>query len=320
MHKVPFPSSQRPRILVQVRVMFAACQGRFKWIVLVTLALLVGGFGAGILVCWIWIDFFHLLPWSFLLTTVWCWASPFPLHYRSGRQERALKCCISFKLEWTNFFFFFPLSGGRFSTLLQNLGPENAITMLVLAVTEHKILVHSLRPAVLTSVTEALVSVRFDGMFLGGWVQHQPFYFAYRVVPFSDDFPVSLAVPVYSSLPAGLGWCIECPLPVHRGSWFPLLRSVRPPAWCDLCWPGHQHNLPVSTEHPWLLLWGTKWCLCSFCRRPVFNWGWGGGYPHMCILYVLFLQLKLGGRVYFHRLRLISKESLLWVGFCDFWH
>lgn len=50
-------------------------------------------------------------------------------------------------------------SGGRFSTLLQNLGPENAVTLLVFAVTEHKILVHSLRPAVLTSVTEALVSV-----------------------------------------------------------------------------------------------------------------------------------------------------------------
>lgn len=31
--------------------------------------------------------------------------------------------------------------------------------MLVLAVTEHKLLVHSLQPAVLTSVTEALVSV-----------------------------------------------------------------------------------------------------------------------------------------------------------------
>lgn len=50
-------------------------------------------------------------------------------------------------------------SGGRFSTLLQHLGPENAVTMLVFAVTEHKILVHSLRPAVLTSVAEALVSV-----------------------------------------------------------------------------------------------------------------------------------------------------------------
>ncbi|XP_061077823.1 LOW QUALITY PROTEIN: C-myc promoter-binding protein [Conger conger] len=54
-----------------------------------------------------------------------------------------------------------PLSGGRFSTLLQNLGPQNAVTLLVLAVTEHKILVHSLRPAVLTSVAEALVSMIF---------------------------------------------------------------------------------------------------------------------------------------------------------------
>ncbi|KAK7891235.1 hypothetical protein WMY93_023198 [Mugilogobius chulae] len=40
-------------------------------------------------------------------------------------------------------------------------GPKNAATLLVLAVTEHKILVHSLRPAVLTSVTEALVSLIF---------------------------------------------------------------------------------------------------------------------------------------------------------------
>nr|XP_033775858.1 C-myc promoter-binding protein isoform X2 [Geotrypetes seraphini] len=54
-----------------------------------------------------------------------------------------------------------PLSGGKFSTLLQNLGPENALTLLVFAVTEHKILIHSLRPSVLTSVTEALVSMIF---------------------------------------------------------------------------------------------------------------------------------------------------------------
>ncbi|XP_054631181.1 C-myc promoter-binding protein isoform X2 [Dunckerocampus dactyliophorus] len=53
------------------------------------------------------------------------------------------------------------LSGGSLSTLLLNLGPKNAATLLVLAVTEHKILVHSLRPAVLTSVTEALVSMIF---------------------------------------------------------------------------------------------------------------------------------------------------------------
>ncbi|XP_055078371.1 C-myc promoter-binding protein [Periophthalmus magnuspinnatus] len=54
-----------------------------------------------------------------------------------------------------------PLSGGSLSTLLLNLGPKNAATLLVLAVTEHKILVHSLRPAALTSVTEALVSLIF---------------------------------------------------------------------------------------------------------------------------------------------------------------
>ncbi|XP_034470962.1 C-myc promoter-binding protein-like [Hippoglossus hippoglossus] len=88
MHKVPFPSSQRPRILVQL----------------------------------------------------------------SPHDSLMLSQPVSSPL---------PLSGGRFSTLLQNLGPENAITLLVFAVTEHKILVHSLRPAVLTSVTEALVSMIF---------------------------------------------------------------------------------------------------------------------------------------------------------------
>ncbi|KAM9826579.1 C-myc promoter-binding protein-like isoform X2 [Syngnathus typhle] len=88
MHKVPFPSSQRPRILVQL----------------------------------------------------------------SPHDSLMLSQPVSSPLQ---------LSGGRFSTLLQNLGPENAITLLVFAVTEQKILVHSLRPAVLTSVTEALVSIIF---------------------------------------------------------------------------------------------------------------------------------------------------------------
>lgn len=88
MHKVPFPSSQRPRILVQL----------------------------------------------------------------SPHDSLMLSQPVSSPL---------PLSGGSLSTLLMNLGPKNAATLLVLAVTEHKILVHSLRPAVLTSVTEALVSMIF---------------------------------------------------------------------------------------------------------------------------------------------------------------
>ncbi|XP_062402696.1 C-myc promoter-binding protein [Sardina pilchardus] len=88
MHKVPFPSSQRPRILVQL----------------------------------------------------------------SPHDSLMLSQPVSSPL---------PLSGGRLSTLLLNLGPKNAASLLVLAVTEHKILLHSLRPAVLTSVAEALVSMIF---------------------------------------------------------------------------------------------------------------------------------------------------------------
>lgn len=36
MHKVPFPSAQRPRILVQVGLKFAACGGHYRWILLLT--------------------------------------------------------------------------------------------------------------------------------------------------------------------------------------------------------------------------------------------------------------------------------------------
>ncbi|XP_032906421.1 C-myc promoter-binding protein isoform X6 [Amblyraja radiata] len=71
-----------------------------------------------------------------------------------------------------------PLSGGSFTTLLQNLGPEKAITLLLYAVTEHKILIHSLRPAVLTSVAEALVSMIF------------PFYWPCPYIPLC---PLALA-------------------------------------------------------------------------------------------------------------------------------
>ncbi|XP_030397816.1 DENN domain-containing protein 4B isoform X2 [Gopherus evgoodei] len=54
-----------------------------------------------------------------------------------------------------------PLSGASFLTLLQNLGPENAVMLLLAVLTEQKLLIHSLRPDVLTSVSEALVSMIF---------------------------------------------------------------------------------------------------------------------------------------------------------------
>ncbi|KAE8588972.1 hypothetical protein XENTR_v10022844 [Xenopus tropicalis] len=54
-----------------------------------------------------------------------------------------------------------PLSGASYVTLLQNLGPETAVTLLLAVLTEHKLLIHSQRPDVLTSVGEALVSIIF---------------------------------------------------------------------------------------------------------------------------------------------------------------
>ncbi|TRY91750.1 hypothetical protein DNTS_026180 [Danionella cerebrum] len=54
-----------------------------------------------------------------------------------------------------------PLSGASFVKLLQNLGPENTCTLLFGVLTEHKLLLHSLRPDVLTSVSEALLAVTF---------------------------------------------------------------------------------------------------------------------------------------------------------------
>ncbi|KAM4707264.1 DENN domain-containing protein 4C [Discoglossus pictus] len=54
-----------------------------------------------------------------------------------------------------------PLSGANFSTLLMNLGPENCATLLLFVLIENKILLHSLRPAVLTGVAEAVVAMIF---------------------------------------------------------------------------------------------------------------------------------------------------------------
>ncbi|CAJ0955177.1 unnamed protein product [Ranitomeya imitator] len=54
-----------------------------------------------------------------------------------------------------------PLSGASYVTFLQNLGPENSVTLLLAVLTEQKLLIHSQRPDVLTSVGEALVSIIF---------------------------------------------------------------------------------------------------------------------------------------------------------------
>lgn len=51
------------------------------------------------------------------------------------------------------------LSGASYVTMLKNMGPENCMSLLLYSLLEYKILVHSLRPAVLTGVVEAVAGV-----------------------------------------------------------------------------------------------------------------------------------------------------------------
>ena len=55
--------------------------------------------------------------------------------------------------------FFLSFSGASFVELLKNLGPSNCVSLLLYTLLEQKLLIHSLRPAVLTSVAEAISNV-----------------------------------------------------------------------------------------------------------------------------------------------------------------
>uniref|UniRef100_S4RFA7 DENN/MADD domain containing 4A n=1 Tax=Petromyzon marinus TaxID=7757 RepID=S4RFA7_PETMA len=83
-----------------------------------------------------------------------------------------------------------PLSGASFSMLLVNLGPEHLLALLHAALMENKILIHSLRPAIQTSVAEALVSVIF------------PFHWQCPYVPLC---PLALATVLNAPFPFIVG-------------------------------------------------------------------------------------------------------------------
>ncbi|XP_037351018.1 DENN domain-containing protein 4C isoform X2 [Talpa occidentalis] len=83
-----------------------------------------------------------------------------------------------------------PLSGANFSTLLMNLGPENCATLLLFLLLENKILLHSLRPAVLTGVAEAVVAMIF------------PFQWQCPYIPLC---PLSLAAVLSAPVPFIVG-------------------------------------------------------------------------------------------------------------------
>ncbi|XP_054636937.1 DENN domain-containing protein 4B-like isoform X1 [Dunckerocampus dactyliophorus] len=87
-----------------------------------------------------------------------------------------------------------PLSGASFLKLLQNLGAGNTCTLLLAVLTEHKVLLHSLRPDVLTAVSEALVSMTFPLRWLCPYIPLCPLQMAEVLLA-----PVPFIVGVHSS-------------------------------------------------------------------------------------------------------------------------
>lgn len=83
-----------------------------------------------------------------------------------------------------------PRSGARFRSLLINLGPDNCLLVLLCALTEQKLLVHSLRPDVLTAVAEAISMIIF------------PFKWQCPYIPLC---PLGLAEVLHAPLPFLIG-------------------------------------------------------------------------------------------------------------------
>ncbi|KAH7675976.1 Dennd4c protein [Aphelenchoides avenae] len=79
-----------------------------------------------------------------------------------------------------------PLSGATFVDALRNLGAENFIYAMLLALLEQKILVHSLRPWLLTSVSETICALMF------------PFHWQ---CPYIPQCPLALAGVLHAPLP-----------------------------------------------------------------------------------------------------------------------
>ncbi|KAL4092280.1 hypothetical protein QTP88_026805 [Uroleucon formosanum] len=83
-----------------------------------------------------------------------------------------------------------PRSGAGFHQMIMNLHPDNCLLLLLCALTEQKLLIHSLRPNVLTAVAEAVSTLIF------------PFKWQCPYIPLC---PLSLAEVLHAPLPFLIG-------------------------------------------------------------------------------------------------------------------
>ena len=85
-------------------------------------------------------------------------------------------------------------------TLLENLGPDNMLNLITLALTEHKIVIHSLRVFEITCVAEALITVRVcSGVCT---------WYFYMVLVYLVFFLMAFCLLLCLSV-----WCVRAPFP-----------------------------------------------------------------------------------------------------------
>ncbi|XP_032776750.1 DENN domain-containing protein Crag isoform X6 [Daphnia magna] len=118
-----------------------------------------------------------------------------------------------------------PRRGASFKSMLLNLGPDGCLQLLLLALTEQKILIHSLRPDVLTATAEALAT---------------------------SIFPFKWQCPYIPLCPLGLSDVLSAPLPYLIGVDSRFFDMYDPPAEVS-CVDLDTNTISVSEEKKTLL-------------------------------------------------------------------
>ncbi|XP_059352777.1 DENN domain-containing protein Crag-like isoform X2 [Daphnia carinata] len=118
-----------------------------------------------------------------------------------------------------------PRRGASFKSMLLNLGPDGCLQLLLLALTEQKILIHSLRPDVLTATAEALAT---------------------------SIFPFKWQCPYIPLCPLGLSDVLNAPLPYLIGVDSRFFDMYDPPAEVS-CVDLDTNTISVSEEKKPLL-------------------------------------------------------------------
>ncbi|XP_046634778.1 DENN domain-containing protein Crag-like isoform X4 [Daphnia pulicaria] len=118
-----------------------------------------------------------------------------------------------------------PRRGASFKSMLLNLGPDGCLQLLLLALTEQKILIHSLRPDVLTATAEALAT---------------------------SIFPFKWQCPYIPLCPLGLSDVLSAPLPYLIGVDSRFFDMYDPPAEVS-CVDLDTNTISISEEKKTLL-------------------------------------------------------------------